>query len=287
MVIVRLIGGLGNQMFQYAAGKALALYHGTELLLDLSVLAKDPKGAYTKREFELDIFDASFKMASLEQVNALKEKQESFLNKLLPSRKAKFWFNENGLKFHPDIFSTSPNVLINGYWQSEKYFNECTHTIRKDFSFKKDKLRGIEEIEGRIRDSNSVSLHIRRGDYVASQEALNFHGVCDSSYYERAIEHIASKQGAITLFVFSDDAAWCRNNLKYAHKYEVVETGSLAQDMYLMKSCRHHIIANSSFSWWAAWLDNSPQKMVVAPSRWFNDAAANNNDIVPDAWIKL
>src|SRR3989344_4984067 len=159
--------------------------------------------------------------------------------------------------------------------------------IRKDFTFGATIVERNKKLASEISGTNSVSVHIRRGDYVTNANTNQFHGLCSLDYYNKAVSFISSKQNEMELFVFSDDIEWCKENLKYDFPIHFVETNDAHSDMYLMSLCKHNIIANSSFSWWGAWLNDNFQKIVVAPSQWIADASVNTQDLIPKGWIKI
>lgn len=289
MIIVKLMGGLGNQMFQYAAGRCLSYLHKTELKFDLSFLNADPNSKYTKRDFELEVFNIDPLVASendLKRFQPLERgKITRTLMRKLPILYSKVIANESGHAFMKEFYSYPKDVYLNGYWQSEYYFEPVAGVLRKEFTLK-DPLRGENlELANRIGNCNSVSLHVRRGDYVNNKEVNEFHGACSPDYYYEAIQHIKQK-GDVEFFVFSDDMEWAKENLKAEKITFVTQKNPGYIDMHLMSLCKHNIIANSSFSWWGAWLNPNPSKIVIAPKKWFADPARYTPDIYPEKWIK-
>jgi hypothetical protein len=193
--------------------------------------------------------------------------------------------------FHywPGIKSAPPDCYLRGYWQSEKYFHEAAVVIRTDFTFKNPLIKENAELAEQICRVNAVSLHVRRGDYVKNPKTAATHGVCSPDYYQAAIRHIATQVVQPFFFIFSDDIRWVKSHLEMNFPCRYVDHNQGAQsynDMHLMSLCRHHIIANSSFSWWGAWLGGHKNKIVVAPQRWFVN---NNNvrDLFPNGWVLL
>ena len=290
-VITRLNGGLGNQLFHYAAGLSLADRLGVPLKLDLSEF-----DTYLLRRFELDKFEISATIAAPEETTDLvvnPSRFERFYSRLAISlglgcyriafKQIKFEYDEAFGKIkHP--------MYLNGYWQSERYFKPVEDKLRNELCLV-DKLgdtsrRFLDE----ILQCPAVSLHIRRGDYVSNPSAALVHGVCSLDYYYSAIRHIAARVENPYFFVFSDDPQWARENLKISFPVRFVAANgpdSGVEDMWLMKSCKHHIIANSSFSWWAAWLNKSSDKIVIAPGDWFLDKNIDTGDLIPDQWHKI
>jgi len=286
------MGGLGNQMFQYAAGRCLAHLHKTELKLDLSYLNKDPQNNYTKREYKLDVFNINAQIAvenDLKSFSPLERgKVTRTLMRKLPILYSKLIVNESGHAFMKEFYSYPKNVYLNGFWQSENYFEPVKDILLKEFSLKGKLDSANQLIAQKIIDSNSVSLHIRRGDYVSDKATNAFHGVCSLDYYQRAIKHIQNTVSGINIFVFSDDVTWAKANLKTDASITFIDFNNHGEiDMYLMSLCKHNIIANSSFSWWAAWLNQNPGKMVIAPMQWFADINAVSPDIYPQNWLKI
>lgn len=193
--------------------------------------------------------------------------------------------------FHywPGIMEVSHNAYLAGYWQSEKYFSDVAETVRADFTFRLSLSRQNAELAERIGQTMAVSLHIRRGDYASNPKANAAHGLCSLEYYRQAVQHVAEHIECPEFFIFSDDIAWAKSNLKIDFPCWYVDQNQGAEsynDMRLMSLCRHHIIANSSFSWWGAWLNPHPDKTVVAPKKWFaNDG--NVEDLFPASWVTL
>jgi len=294
VIVVKLMGGLGNQLFQYATGRALALKHKTELKLDLSFLNADPKNEYTKRGFELNIFNTKYLIASYNDIDAFYKKSllDKFISEYFPSSVLKKnIFNQNDFSFMEDFFtSSSKRTYLNGYWQSEKYFSSIREILLKDLVIKKEMSEQCKFTKDLILNSNSVSLHIRRGDYVSDKNANEFHGTLPLEYYNKAMAHFNGLFKDVKVFIFSDDMDWVKSNLKLVNECEYVDfnTGENSVfDMYLMSQCKHNIIANSSFSWWGAWLNQNPEKMVIAPHLWFADKNLNTKDLIPTSWLKL
>lgn len=288
------MGGLGNQMFQYAAARALALDKNTWVYLDPSFLYEDAKGRWTQREYELNVFNIKYKFERSGRINFLRSlNTKSYMKKmsesgLWPFPYRNFYQPDN--KYHPEIKSCPKNTYLHGYFQSEKYFIHHEALIRKDFEFTESPTEKNTEALNKIRNSNAVSVHVRRGDYVSLAAASAFHGLMGVEYYSAAAKVISDKtRMPLTFFIFSDDPQWCKENLKLEGEMHFIDWNSgksSYEDMRLMSNCKHHIIANSSFSWWGAWLNPSKDKIVIAPKQWFNDSS-DQTDIIPAAWIRL
>lgn len=291
-IISQVIGGLGNQMFQYAAGRALSILRGVPLRLDVSGFT----GYGLHHGFELErVFSCPVTLAEPLDVRAALGWQSSRLARRIFARPAlRFLRNRHFMvepHFHywPGICNVPlPNYLM-GYWQSEHYFADVAQTIRTDFTFRQPMSSRNLELAGEIGAANAVSLHVRRGDYVSDPRTMATNGVCPLSYFETAIRYISARVDAPHFFVFSDDMDWVRANLNIDHPCRYVDHNRSTEsfnDMRLMSLCRHHIIANSSFSWWGAWLNPRDDKMVIAPKKWF----ANSNDtrdLLPIGWVIL
>lgn len=297
-VISHICGGLGNQMFQYAAGRALALRLKSPLRLNVSWFFDIAPGN-TVRTFQLLSFPklastvsgidikapATWETKLLSGVRLLRDRlglPQFLLPRIVPEPSFAYW---SGME------KISTPASLHGYWQSEKYFTGFSDQLRKDFTFSSLPQGCARELaQSIVTCSNAVSVHIRRGDYVSSAHAQAFHGLIGQNYYKKALEYIGSQFGKAALFLFSDDPQWVKENFdSHAHNATVVDLQSPdapQHDMHLMSLCRHHIIANSSFSWWGAWL-GSGAGLTIAPKRWFADERVDTNDIIPDRWLQL
>jgi len=285
MIITKLIGGLGNQMFQYAAGRRAAYVNNAELKLDIT--GYENQEGMTPRAYMLHIFNIQENFASESEINKLKKENIFFnkLNKFIPVFKNSY-IKEKHFYFDQDILNIKDNSYLEGYWASEKYFKDIEDIICKEFTLK-DKSDVInQKIISRIKKCDSVSIHIRRGDYVFDEKINKYHGECNLDYYLKAIALIAKKVKSPHFFVISDDIKWAKQNLylKFPCIYVDHNIGKKDyEDMRLMSECKHNIIANSSFSWWGAWLNKN--KVVIAPKRWFTDKSINTEDLIPNSWI--
>jgi hypothetical protein len=291
MIIVRLNGGLGNQMFQYALGRKLAIIHNTILKLDTKWFVKGI------RQYELVYLNIQEEIATAEEVISMTRMTNSFSNRItrnliepvLPYYK-RSQVEEKYNSFDSNIFKSPDNIYLKGYWQTEKYFIDIEKQIRREFIFKKKLDSTNQQLENTIKKSNAVSVHIRRGDYVSNPEYLEKYGPCSITYYEKAYKFIENQVSKALYFIFSDDPEWAKSNISFFKPCIFVEHNSgenSYKDMQLMSMCRHNIIANSSFSWWGAWLNTYPNKVVIAPENWFKDSTAENKDIIPISWFKI
>lgn len=292
MIVVKLIGGLGNQMFQYAAGRALAQQHQTELLLDVSWLNKDTKGQYTKRFFELEAFNIHAGIATESLVEKFginkANKITRTLQRKFPQLFTWLYAAESGYGYQPQFGNYGRNTYLEGFWQSELYFKSIRPILLQEFSLKAGLPDVLLQLANMMNMSESVSLHVRRGDYVSNQQINTHHGVLDTAYYQKALLELEHSRSLATIYVFSDDIAWCKQHLKldtkaHIHFVEFDKHVAASQELILMSCCRHNIIANSSFSWWGAWLNQNPEKIVIAPQKWFQ--SVKNPDIYPQGWI--
>lgn len=286
MIVSRLIGGLGNQMFQYAAGRALARRRGVPFRIDRRAFAD-----YRTHAFGMDCFQAELADAPADQLPGAV--RESRLNRLLrPLLRAPMKvYAEKAFTFDAEVLALPDGTYLDGYWQSEKYFADAADVVRADFTVRHAPSPANQRWLEHIRASNSVSLHVRRGDYVTNPSAAAVHGTCDLDYYRRAVQHVAQASGVEpVVFVFSDDPDWVAANLQLSCPMHLVRDNDAAtnyEDLRLMTACRHHVIANSSFSWWGAWLDPRPEAIVVAPQRWFAAGTPDARDLVPQRWVRL
>lgn len=292
MIVSHLIGGLGNQMFQYAAGRSTALTLGVDLRLHVA----DYAGYGLHQGFELGrIFNSSFMLISNDELHAaLGWRSGLYCRRMLRYRyfaafRGRRFVVEPFLQFWPEIRDVQDNSYLVGYWQSEKYFSNIQSVIRSDFVFKEELSAKNAAIATKIQQCNAISLHVRRGDYVSDAKTNAMLGLCSLKYYSNAVRYIAERVESPEFFVFSDDIAWVKENLDIGHPCEYVDHNTGLEsynDMRLMSMCTHHIIANSSFSWWGAWLNPNTEKIVVAPEKWFASGSLNE-DLLPESWVRL
>lgn len=291
MVITKILGGLGNQMFQYSAGRALALKLGVELKIDISGFE-----GHELRDYYLNAFNIKEALATKEETESIKRltKKKTLLGKLFGSKKQ---FSSVNIKekplfaFNEDFLKLGDNVLLSGYWQNEKYFKDIGSTLREDFTLKHPLCEKSKEVEKNIENCSSVSIHIRRGDYVSNPKVNSQFGLCTIDYYHRGIKYLEENVGGdLKFFIFSDDPQWAVDNLDLQYDSTVVDHNGADrcfEDLILMSNCKHNIIANSTFSWWAAWLNNNKDKIVVAPEAWFQDNKYDTSDLVPKEWVRV
>lgn len=287
------MGGLGNQLFQYAAGKALSLKHKVPLKVDTTFFNKGVKENVTQRSFELNLFKVEAIVASEAELGKFIQRSifKKVMKRLFPSAFLKnFYAEEKKQSSIDDFFHYSASTYLDGYWQSEKYFKSIRTTILNEFVLKKQVPAACLPVIEQIQTTNSVSIHIRRGDYISNEVISPNYCAVPMEYYYKAIETIKKQHSAIAIFVFSDDLPWVKENLKLADKCTYIDfnTGeNNVFDMYLMSLCKHNIIANSSFSWWGAWLNQNPDKIVIAPKNWFAKKELENKDLIPETWLQM
>lgn len=288
MIIVRLCGGLGNQLFQYAAGRSLSIAHQAELVLDLSWYQNTP-ASNTPRQYELAHYPIQARVASGNEERLCSLYSSRILRRLQVLHWPWRRHQETNFEFDGSFPQLKDNTYLDGYWQSYKYFEGVADTIRKEFKPLSVPSAVDQAIGEKIQATESVSVHVRRGDYVTQKAAAEVHGVCPLDYYDAAIHAIEKRVSSPHFFVFSDDSEWARTNLTFPGPAVFVDhnNGATAyQDMQLMSQCRHHVIANSSFSWWGAWLNPRIDKLVIAPKRWFLDDRTSSS-LTPIDWIRL
>lgn len=291
IVISKLAGGLGNQMFQYACGYAVAQKNNARLLLDNRFLNLRPELAkYTLREFELDVFQLTCEFAPSELSSRFDNQNRSLFQRLLSrlSGPPRGYFKESSKLFQPEIFSISDLIYLDGYWQNEKYFSEFRSSLLQHFQPRQNPNDLNAQLAHEIRSTESICVHVRRGDYVSNASANQMHGTCSPSYYEEAARQALKQLQTPLFFVFSDDIPWVQQNIQFPGETKYISHNKEKEshwDLYLMKQGQRHIIANSSFSWWGAWLCEREGQQVFAPSRWFQ--GIQNYDITPPSWILL
>jgi hypothetical protein len=288
MIAVSLRGGLGNQLFGYAAGRSLALEHGTGLVLDLSELERSA----TRREFALGDFRIDARIVRRVRSRGLHPDLRSLRGRLGRWRREAFSrfrvLHSKGFALEPGFFTAGDWTHLVGYWQSERYFEAHADRIREELSFRSPPGPHLKPMLERIGSTTSVSVHVRRGDYVTNPEASAYHGVLSTEYYGHAFHELSRNGSDLHAFVFSDDLGWCREHVRLDVPTTYVDAGrTAADDLRLMASCLHHVIANSSFSWWGAWLGERDESTVIAPLAWVRDPPLDTSHAVPERWLRL
>jgi Glycosyl transferase family 11 len=299
LIVVHVVGGLGNQMFQYAAALALARRHGATLRIDASGYRLN-----RMRSFQLDRLTIPAEYLPSEHAKPLLPVRPSatldLAERVLRRLGRPRTFGRRGLyrepHYHFDrtFFELKPPILLDGYFQSERYFAPVTDELHRHFRPRLPLAPAAAGVADMIeRAASSISVHVRLGDYVSAADAARTHGALDGGYYRRAMDILASRNGGdFRVFLFSDAPDEAARLLAFIPDDKlVVVRGDTAQPwdgMVLMGKCRHHIIANSSFSWWGAWLDPRPDKVVIAPRAWFTSEklrGRNTCDLYPERWI--
>ena len=290
MVITKLQGGLGNQMFQYATGFALSLRRRTGLFVDVAAFEDD-----SLRDYALDQFGISTGIATARDVDRLLRRanieRRSRIQRLMQSvglMSAARFIRRYEPYFCAEVLSAPKHCYLEGYWQNERYFSDCRGIIREVFSRPTGFSSESQSLLDQVRSTLSASVHIRRGDYANNPKTRAFHGLCSAEYYQRASEMLRERVGKCHFFVFSDEPEWAQQHFRVSCPTTVVTRRALAdaEDMYLMSQCQHHVIANSTFSWWGAWLSTHDSKCVIAPKKWFS---SQNEDpgLIPNGWIRV
>ncbi len=288
-IVVRVQGGLGNQMFQYAAGRALAKRLNLDLVLDLDWFIGREEDFL---QYSLDNFN----------VCCLTRKKFTFvpriirrilflvLDKFEGSLGLREVFKERYFNFNQSFLKIKSPVILQGYWQSEKYFNDIRTLLIKEFKLKQDLPPSSRTMLEKIEQCDSICVHIRRGDYLSNKNAFAIHGICPNYYYIQAVRSISKTLSNPKCFVFSDEPQWVRDNIDLGITSTIVDVNKVDQpcfDMILMSTCKHFVISNSTFSWWAAWLSTYPRKRIVAPLKWFVSNERNTSDLIPLEWERI
>ncbi len=285
-VYIKLSGGLGNQLFQYAAGKALSLKNNCNLIIDTYWYSSIPNGS-TERPILINQLNtrAAYIDSKGHPDKLINPPTANIIKKLYKNRITK---EKGNFTYNPEILHKSLPIYLDGYWQSYKYFNHIRNLIVDEFTpltFNKEYLDYIELLKN---NPKSVMMHIRRGDYIHSPSASATLGFIGIDYYHKAIEIIKQRIDQPIFFIFSDDIAWCKEHLpKNIQMVFIDPDSSLASpvdELYLMSLCQHHIIANSSFSWWGAWLSQNASPNVLAPSFWFKNKTYSLTELIPPNW---
>ena len=294
MIIIKIKGGLGNQLFQYALGRHLSIIHNSPLKMDVSMFK-----SYKWHEYSMSPFNIQGEFAENREIPINPKKRYTSLKSFIVSwvkrvtgTNNKKYIEEKAISYDDQILMLGDDIYLDGYWQSECYFKDIEPTIRREFAIRLPQSGTNREVAEDILSCESVSLHIRRGTYVNDKNANSTHGVCDVEYYEKSLDYLKRNKKDIKVFVFSDDPQWVLKNLSIEIPFYVVNHNDAKndfEDLRLMSQCKNHIIANSTFSWWGAWLCSHQNKVVIAPRKWYADENLNQqtNDLIPDRWIRI
>jgi len=304
MIIVALKGGLGNQMFQYACGRALSIRNNDILKMDITGYELTKKSD-TPRDYLLSNFNVKENFAPPEEIRSLKYPY-CLISKGWRFARAKILrqFNTDWI---PNVFSKKGSFYLDGFWQTEKYFMDQEDVIRREFTLNKpfcpaaqsfaDMIRESKDgiISGTSKGATTISLHVRRGDVAKDAKTNPYYGVTTPEYYEKALTVMVGllkdrgEKKDLRIFVFSDDIDWVQKNIPIPYPTTYVRGDGIAdyEELALMSQCQHNIIANSSFSWWGAWLNKNPYKIVIAPKQWIRGCERRHKDIAPDSWVRI
>jgi hypothetical protein len=274
------MGGLGNQLFQYSAGRMLSIKTGKPLVVDLSFLKhlSGERNGYTQRDYALDVFTLETELTDSFERGAY----------------CRFIQEPDNYQLMPELLYPKRNldsIHLSGYFQKAVYVEKIREILRKDFQFRYDYDEDGRSLAQRIRECNSVCVHIRRTDYIANEAALGFHGFIGEDHVRSGYDRLKNSLQEPRYFVFSDDISWCESNLSFLDSATFVPLSlsgfKSSQHLRLMSECRHFIISNSTFSWWGAWLSTHPGKRVLYPAKWFQDDGMNTLGMFPATWTAI
>ncbi|MFH1454842.1 MAG: alpha-1,2-fucosyltransferase [bacterium] len=278
MITVNLKGGMGNQMFQYATARHLSIKYDSDLILNTEYFYNIPHGD-VPRKYQLDIFNIKKNIKLKQTINPIVKILQKISLKIF-SEKTQTYIAFALLNFNLPVY-------LNGYFQSEKYFKNDRVILLKEFTLTKEIGTEARKIKEVLEKSESVCLNVRRGDYLRP-DYIKIFGTCDIEYYNRAMEYIKNKVKNPLICVFSDDPEWVKKEFKIEN---VIFAGNdILKDyeqMYLMSICKHNIIANSSFAWWGAWLNQNPNKIIIGPKKWLANKTSDKLDVLPKEWIQI
>lgn len=291
LIITKLIGGIGNQMFQYAIARSIAHTKQTDFKMDISGFE-----SYALRKYELGNFNIVEHFANSKEIQKFKEKKScfsAFFRKIFPhspNSEDHYYKEKESFDYDPMVCELKGNLYLEGYWQTEKYFKNIESVIRNEFTVRTESERKNKDLLCKIKNCNAVAIHVRRGDFVTDPQTESFHGTCSLDYYNKCVDIIAKRINKPYFFIFSDDPKWTKENLQIDFPTTYISHNAPNkeyEDLRLMHHCKHFIIANSSFSWWGAWLSRNPNKIVLAPKRWLRKEGINAKDLIPEGWIRI
>ena len=285
-VVVGLSGGLGNQMFQYAAGRSLALRLGVPLTLDLSWFA-----GKSERQFALSAFQIEANLCcqsewlpahGLKLISRLSRRWRSSIFDVPVWREPHFHYSK-------EFTLLSEPVFLEGHWQSERYFQKISTYLTREFRLRMPLPHASEILLDEIKASDAICVHVRRGDYLSNPAAAKVHGTCSADYYRTGVVELCQGLTKPHCYVFSDEPAWVRNNITFDCPMTVIDINGPQEaylDFTLMAACSHFLIANSSLSWWGAWMGSNNTKKVIAPARWFLTPDKDTRELLPESWLR-
>jgi hypothetical protein len=290
MVVVELKGGLGNQLFQYAAGIGLSCYLEAVLKVDISNLKSADETLGTYRKYVLNNLTTPPQIISESEIPKSHRTGVRKIFSLFNSGTFKT-FKEKHFHYHTNFWKETGNIYLKGNFQSNKYFEVYKKDVYAKIQFKSTLLSNKDQqILNDISSDSCLSIHVRRGDYVSNKIANDVLGVLPIDYYKTAYKEICNRSAIKSTFIFSDDINWVKENFSFIKDACFVQSNEANRDIidfYLMQHCTHNIVANSSFSWWAAYLNPNPNKIVIAPKRWFNKAPYDTKDLIPAGWLTI
>lgn len=301
MIISKLSGGLGNQLFQYAIGRALAINNNTDLLFD-DFFYTSVYNSELQRTCLLEKFHTKYTIANQNDINNILSKKNllrAFKRHILRKKIPYYLENcieEKEMYFDSNMFKCNKNVYINGYWPNQEYFLHIRDVLLKEIKLRPEYISNdCSLLQKKINStSNSISIHIRRGDYLLTHNGTNqLFGICSLDYYNNAISYITQYIQNPKFFVFTDDVQWVIDNFECSFPWEIISSPKLHdyEELEIMSLCKHNIIANSTFSWWGAWLNQNPEKIIIAPKKWYSNKDFQyfyeHSDFVPKSWIRL
>ena len=284
MIIIEISGGLGNQMFQYALGQRFVSM-GKEVKYDLSFYNENVQ---TLRKFELDIFHVDCPVATEYELRKMGKVQNFFdrISRKFYSGCNKIYKENLDAGYQPEIFELY-DTYLSGYWQSEKYFKDIRDRILAIYRMPEGMNRNSKELLSKMQNENSVSIHIRRGDYLSKENYRVYGGICTTHYYKKAFEYVRENLANPRFYIFTNDIEWVKQQFKGDDMW-IVECNNNVDnyfDMFLMSNCKSNIVANSTFSWWGAWLNQNTEKIVISPDKWFRNHSVSS--AICDDWIRI
>jgi hypothetical protein len=289
LVTVDLIGGLGNQLFQYAIARAIAHARGGNVALNLEWFDAVRSASVTTRHYALAPFLLPVALVRPWYANS---RALLYFNKALKriGVRRSYFRETDFFSFDPTALSAEPPIHLSGYWQSWKYFEGISDLLKRELGTPRNLSAASTEMLQRIKSCDAICVHVRRGDYVSNAAASNLHGTCGLDYYRSAMSVISAPLKNPYAFVFTDDPGWVRENFVSAVPFTVVDINAheqAHQDLWLMAACSHFVIANSSLSWWGAWLSTAQEKTVICPRKWFKGGDHDTSDLLPEEWIRM
>lgn len=297
---MRLAGGMGNQMFQYAAAYAVAKREVRELILDARWLLMDSEDSmHVRRDYSLEVFGLDNAICIGDNLGIeIPYGPETITAAENISSRIRRKLGISGLYIEPKFEyspipgnACSPERYLVGFFQSQNYFKDCVDDIRAIFDTSKLISSSGKSLFAEIVSQPSICLNVRRGDFVNNPRSASFHGAMDASYYIEAVKRLRQESGATAVFTFSDDIDWCASELGVINDIQFVGHDfaglHFGEYLALMSACQYFVIPNSTFGWWAAWLSKAPPQQIIVPKAWFRDSAVDVSDLLPAEWIRM